>query len=791
MFFSAATAARPSSVKFSPYLFSHRNSLTFRIRIPADIQSCLGKSEYRRSIGRCYAAEAKLRALKLAAAAFEVFSFARAAVLARNDGQEETLTGGAGRSMKRRPSGSTFRNVKQEKSTVYQEKPGVLPGYTDEFQGRALSSLTDEEIRAIAEAWLLDALKGSNLALMQFAPLRVAARRGGNKASPPEDVQSVLESLGAVEKNTDAPPSPRGAPPQKGTFVSPADPAVQAAMVEQAEAEAATAERLKGIYQKSLAGRHVTRMAHAADKQLAAHGIQVDPATESAAAVAAGTTPSAPYLQTCQELLKARVTFSGVMAQSHRGDYAAYDAEVARLEDNRQKRREKRRIKVTSEGGTPPVLAAAENTPASPTLSAALKLFMDEQVRMGRWDADSRRRAMDKYTLFQAIINPDGSLLINKIGAEHLRTYVKTLIGIPANRNKKRAYRDIPLPVLLAEAQAERIPEADRITRITAINHCQMITTFLNWAAANEYHTNPAITRLLRLEKPELTEEEERDPYTPDDIVKLFNPRTFLTAGLRRAQKIAVPDSGEKASRFWVPLLGLFTGARMEELAQLHTDDIVLVDQQRNRRRVFSVGQPSPSPAAVLQEAREKGETLCIFINKSKGYQKLKNKTSRRYVPLSSLLVDDLGFLGYVAAIFQAADAAQQAGTAADDNGRLFPELKKTAGAGKYGHKLSHWYSEYRQRVGVVSGEDGEGKKVFHCFRNTISDWCAQQSDIQHVAVSSYLGHKNDNITFDIYSKGTLPGVLYEIITSRFTEYVKAFLDIDGLKTSTWARHGK
>ena len=64
--------------KYSPYLAVHRNALIFRIRIPQDVQACLGRTEYRRSLGRCYAAEAKLRALKLAAAAFEVFSFARA-----------------------------------------------------------------------------------------------------------------------------------------------------------------------------------------------------------------------------------------------------------------------------------------------------------------------------------------------------------------------------------------------------------------------------------------------------------------------------------------------------------------------------------------------------------------------------------------------------------------------------------------------------------------------------------------------------------------------------------------
>ena len=42
-----------------PCLFLHRSSLIFSI--PAELQPCLAKTEYRRSIGRCYAQEAKLR----------------------------------------------------------------------------------------------------------------------------------------------------------------------------------------------------------------------------------------------------------------------------------------------------------------------------------------------------------------------------------------------------------------------------------------------------------------------------------------------------------------------------------------------------------------------------------------------------------------------------------------------------------------------------------------------------------------------------------------------------------
>ena len=78
----------PSCRRSIPYLVPHRDALFFRIRIPADLQACLGKTEYRRSLGRCYRLEIKVRALKLAAAAHEVFSFVRMVLQQR----EQSLT---------------------------------------------------------------------------------------------------------------------------------------------------------------------------------------------------------------------------------------------------------------------------------------------------------------------------------------------------------------------------------------------------------------------------------------------------------------------------------------------------------------------------------------------------------------------------------------------------------------------------------------------------------------------------------------------------------------------------
>lgn len=85
MFLASSSQKAIATGGKAPYLSGRRNVPTFRIRIPADIQSCLSRTEYRRSLGPCYAAEARLRSLRLATAAHEVFAFAREAIQARTE----------------------------------------------------------------------------------------------------------------------------------------------------------------------------------------------------------------------------------------------------------------------------------------------------------------------------------------------------------------------------------------------------------------------------------------------------------------------------------------------------------------------------------------------------------------------------------------------------------------------------------------------------------------------------------------------------------------------------------
>ncbi len=142
--------------KGTPYLtlFPRSGRLQFRIRIPLELQPCLGKREFRKSLGHPAHTDAKAQALKLAAAAHEVFSFTRKALTARA-GLTCAVTAGK--------TEGTSTTQQMRKTKVAQELSANAAGDTSGLNGRALSSLSDDEIRSIADTWLLAALKGSDL----------------------------------------------------------------------------------------------------------------------------------------------------------------------------------------------------------------------------------------------------------------------------------------------------------------------------------------------------------------------------------------------------------------------------------------------------------------------------------------------------------------------------------------------------------------------------------------------------------------------------------------------------
>lgn len=155
-------------------------------------------------------------------------------------------------------------------------------------------------------------------------------------------------------------------------------------------------------------------------------------------------------------------------------------------------------------------------------------------------------------------------------------------------------------------------------------------------------------------------------PFTEDELKRLFHSDAYRN------------NSFKKPSHYWLPLLGLYTGARLEELAGLHLTAFTSRDE---------------IPAVLLSDE----------VTTDGG----KNEFAPRYVPIHRELID-AGLLGYV-------EFLKQRGYQ-----RLFPDIGAAARDG-YGKRATVDFTEYRRSVGVGNGQGTRSRQTFHSFRSTLA----------------------------------------------------------------------
>ena len=212
---------------------------------------------------------------------------------------------------------------------------------------------------------------------------------------------------------------------------------------------------------------------------------------------------------------------------------------------------------------------------------------------------------------------------------------------------------------------------------------------------------NPAAGVALKTKRHE--KREEREPWTDEDLAAVFNTE-YTSATLGK----------QFPGKFWVPLLCLHTGARLEEMAQLRTVDVDDVD------------------GVAVVHVREGDD------------QSVKTIASIRTVPLHPTLLE-LGFLEHVKA------------TAGAGHERLFPDLDKTTKNG-YGDRVSKWFGRWRRRHGVTSK-----RKVLHSLRNTVATRL-KYAGVEEFAIAEVVGHENPNITTGRYGARLDVGRLAEVV---------------------------
>ncbi len=190
------------------------------------------------------------------------------------------------------------------------------------------------------------------------------------------------------------------------------------------------------------------------------------------------------------------------------------------------------------------------------------------------------------------------------------------------------------------------------------------------------------------------TDKEDRDKYSDEEVYKLFTSPDYLK------QRYNI----QRFPRFWVPLIALYTGARLNEICLLTVDDIII----------------------------ENGIHCFYFTDdRTDDRKRLKTKQSKRKFPIHKKLIE-MGFLDFYKKVKNATDIRNrwykkhnkkikikkdEIEHIIDNHNKenLFFTLSYND-SNKFGGALSKWFNTMKKKVLPLNKK----KLDFHSFRHTL-----------------------------------------------------------------------
>lgn len=368
-----------------------------------------------------------------------------------------------------------------------------------------------------------------------------------------------------------------------------------------------------------------------------------------------------------------------------------------------------------------------------PLLSDALKAYeaaMSTKQKDTGWTPRSAKTIMDSLVKLPEIL---GDIHVGELSEGLLVEFGDKMRRLPSRWKMHPVYKDYSLEAVLKLD----IPAEHRLSPTTLSNIFGRVRVFLGCRAVKKHLADPTIKDVLTIRLPKKKSEDKRAPFTPADLTAIFQCKSLMK------------DTFQVPWKFWVPVLGLFTGARIEELCQLRLEDI----RKEDGLWLLDITE-------VLDEAA--GIDTHV-----------KSQASLRKVPLHPFIVEGLHFPQYIASLKRQGYES------------LFPMFKKTKETNfTYSHPVSKWFGLHLKELGVKDNP-AEGKKVFHSFRHTVIHHC-RVLGINEVLIADTVGHEH---------KGPLqPNYVHALPLRQRYEEVILKLDfhqtvpLDHLKGSKFAR---
>ena len=346
-----------------------------------------------------------------------------------------------------------------------------------------------------------------------------------------------------------------------------------------------------------------------------------------------------------------------------------------------------------------------------PSLRSAIDAYLGDRVH--GWTAKTHLMAAGALGLFVDIL---GDRRLDVLSRHDCRKFRDIVLKLPPNMRKRFKGHSIG-DILTLAAPPMSSKNANKIM--------SSVSSFLNWAVREGLLAdNPARGLGVRIRH---RADSERDAFSESDLKLLFEQSPVFSGCLSPASRSTRGNMIIRDSKFWLPLIALYSGMRLEEIAQLDVRDVRQVDG-----------------------------TWVFDVNASEN-KNLKTPQSRRYVPIHPIL-RSIGVLEYCTAI---------------KSGPLWPDLPRSRD-GFHSSRFSKWFGRYKRHIGIVSQ-----KRTFHSFRHTAIN-CLKQAGVQEALIKELVGHANGSITMARYGKRLSANHMLTIV-----ERLQYQIDLSGLSLSS------
>ena len=319
------------------------------------------------------------------------------------------------------------------------------------------------------------------------------------------------------------------------------------------------------------------------------------------------------------------------------------------------------------------------------TLNKVIELYIAEHESGKLWGAKMKLDKRQHFELLLEIIGTETE--IADVSAENARTVKSTIQRLPRNRNKLPATRSLKLEQIL------ELENIEKLSTKTINQYLQSYSSLFGWAKKQSYIDHHYFEKLsIKIRKKGKNEGRQSFSRSQFEVMSeelLENKRGLI----------------KKDYQKWGPLVAMYTGARLNEIAQLELGDV-----------------------------KVKEGVNYFDLNESGENKRLKSTASFREIPIHSKLID-FGLLEYIS------------GMQLKKETRLFPDFSYSASNG-YGRTLGRWFNEvFLVKLGLKTTQHS-----FHSFRHTMSNEL-QQQDAQLPMVQAILGHEQEGVTLQHYSK--------------------------------------